>query len=356
MHHWLQCVYAGDIAGGMGSSRPALAQRLLKDQPALARQIAADPWLACAVGDLAVLRAATTQDPGWVHRPGGPLVLPPLVAVTHSCLLRLPEWREQLRACARLLLGAGADANQATGSRWPPASPAAPAADAPLSALYGAAGRNHDAVLAQLLLDAGANPNDGESLYHALEDTGCTRLLLQAGARVTGSNAMYRVLDLDALEVLQLLLDEGVHIRDMRSIVECIAEHAAQISDPGELARRIRVHLAPAIVQQIYGPAKELDVIALEPDLERLVTQALNSPHGAVLDPGVAESLTRQAADSVRKQENLGVPACLLVPDPLRAPLARLLKRAAPRLKVLAHSEIPETHSIRIGSIIGANA
>jgi len=37
-----------------------------------------------------------------------------------------------------------------------------------------------------------------------------------------------------------------------------------------------------------------------------------------------------------------------------RAPMARLLKRAAPRLKVLSHSEIPETHSIRIGSIIGA--
>ncbi len=157
-------------------------------------------------------------------------------------------------------------------------------------------------------------------------------------------------------KVLQLLLDEGVHIRDFRSIVECLAEHAAVVTDPADLARRIRVHLAPAIVQQIYGPAKELDVIALEPELERLVSQALNSPHGPVLDPGVAETLTRQAADTAKKQEDLGHPACLLVPDSLRAPLARLLKRAAPRLKVLAHSEIPETHSIRIGSIIGATA
>lgn len=154
-------------------------------------------------------------------------------------------------------------------------------------------------------------------------------------------------------KVLQLLLEEGVHIRDFRSIIECLAEHAAVVTDPAELARRIRIHMAPAIVQQIYGPAKELDVIALEPDLERMVSQALNSPHGAVLDPGVADTLTRQAAESARKQESLGQPACLLVPDGLRAPLARLLKRAAPRLKVLAHSEIPETHSIRIGSIIG---
>jgi flagellar biosynthesis protein FlhA len=157
-------------------------------------------------------------------------------------------------------------------------------------------------------------------------------------------------------KVLQLLLEEGVHIRDMRSIVESLAEHAATVTDPQELARRIRVHLAPAIVQQIYGPARELDVIALEPELERLVTQALNSPHGAALDPGVADTLSRSAADSAKRQEDLGHPACLLVPDLIRAPMARLLKRAAPRLRVLGHSEIPETHSIRIGSIIGSNA
>ena len=154
-------------------------------------------------------------------------------------------------------------------------------------------------------------------------------------------------------KVLQLLLEEGVHIRDMRSIVECLAEHASVVSDPAELARRIRISLAPAIVQQIYGPVQELDVIALEPELERIVTQALNSPHGAALDPGVADTLARSAAQSAKRQEDLGHPACLLVPDLIRAPMARLLKRAAPRLRVLGHSEIPETHSIRIGSIIG---
>ena len=157
-------------------------------------------------------------------------------------------------------------------------------------------------------------------------------------------------------KVLQLLLEEGVHIRDMRSIVECLAEHAAVVTDPQELARRIRVSLAPAIVQQIYGAARELDVIALEPELERLVTQALNSPHGPSLDPAVAETLTQSAARSAKRQEDLGLPACLLVPDAIRAPMARLLRRAAPRLRVLSHAEIPESHSIRIGSVIGAGA
>jgi flagellar biosynthesis protein FlhA len=157
-------------------------------------------------------------------------------------------------------------------------------------------------------------------------------------------------------KVLQLLLEEGVHIRDMRSIVECLAEHAATVTDANDLAQRIRVHLAPAIVQQIYGPSRELDVIALDPALERLVAQALSSPHGAALDPGVADTLTRSAADTARAQEDVGLPACLLVPDLIRSPMARLLKRAAPRLKVLGHSEIPDTHSIRIASVIGAPA
>ena len=157
-------------------------------------------------------------------------------------------------------------------------------------------------------------------------------------------------------KVLQLLLEEGVHIRDMRSIVECLAEHAATVTDPAELARRIRVHLAPSIVQQIYGPTKELDVIALEPELERLVSAGpqLAARRGA---RSRASPTCSRAAPPIRRkrQEDLGHPACLLVPDPIRAPMARLLKRAAPRLKVLSHSEIPETHSIRIGSIIGAS-
>ena len=157
-------------------------------------------------------------------------------------------------------------------------------------------------------------------------------------------------------KVLQLLLEEGVHIRDMRSIVEALAENGQAANDPIDLARRVRVALAPSIMQQIYGPVRELDVIAIEPDLERLLTQAFTSPGGPVLDPGVADHISRSAADAQNRQEHLGHPACLLVPDAIRAPLARLLKRAAPRLRVIGHSEIPDTHSIRIGTLIGGHA
>ena len=153
-------------------------------------------------------------------------------------------------------------------------------------------------------------------------------------------------------KVLQLLLDESVHIRDIRTIIESIAEHATTTQDPAELARRVRVALSPAIVQQIYGPTRELNVIAIDPSLERLLVQALGSASGPALDPGVADMLTRTAAEIAMKQEEIGVPACLLVPDQIRTAIARLVRRVAPRLQVLAHSEIPETHTIRIGPIL----
>lgn len=155
-------------------------------------------------------------------------------------------------------------------------------------------------------------------------------------------------------KVLQLLLEESVHIRDIRTIIESIAEHATTVTDPAELAKRVRIALSPAIVQQIYGSTHELNVIAIDPPLERLLVQALGnaSGQGQALDPGVADILTRKAAEMALKQEEIGIPACLLVPDQIRSSIARLVRRVAPRLQVLAHSEIPESHTIRIGPIL----
>jgi len=202
---WLRLAYAADIAGGENRARPLLAARMLAESAGL---LGEDPYLACVIGEETALRRATARDPSWLSRPGGPLDLPPLLALTHSTFLQLADFRARMHACARLLLQSGADPNQAVGSRWPPASLQAPSTDFLLSPLYGAAGRNHDPALTQMLLEAGADPNDGESLYHALEDPECTRRLLQAGATISGT-ILYRALDLDNLEVLRLLLARG---------------------------------------------------------------------------------------------------------------------------------------------------
>jgi len=160
-------------------------------------------------------------------------------------------------------------------------------------------------------------------------------------------------------KVLQGLLLEGVHIRDLRTVLETLAEAGARTQDPTELTAMVRVALGAAIVQQIYGYASELPVIVLEPELERVLSNALgnqrpNEP--MALEPSLAEALLRNASDVTQRQEAIGQPATLLVPDAIRLPLARLFRRLAPRLRVIAHAEIPESHSIRVQAILGANS
>ncbi len=154
-------------------------------------------------------------------------------------------------------------------------------------------------------------------------------------------------------KVLQNLLDEGIHVRDLRTIVESIGESAARSQDPADLTRDVRVSLAPAIVDQIYGHARELEVIAYDPNLENLLGQALAPGAAGALEPGVADLVVKATGEAAARQEGAGLPACLLVPDRIRVPVARLVRKAAPRLRVLGHAEIPDTHSIRIGRIIG---
>lgn len=185
---------------GYQVAKPRLAERLLHAHPGL---LADEPALACAVGDVATVRAAIAADSGWVNAPHADSGMPPLACASFSGMVVLPAYAPGIRACIDLLLEAGADPD----ARW--IDPQFP--DDPLSALYGAAGRNHDIAITQRLLAAGADPNDHESLYHATEadDPALVRLLLEAGARVTGSNALFRALDYERPETLRLLLAHG---------------------------------------------------------------------------------------------------------------------------------------------------
>ncbi len=158
-------------------------------------------------------------------------------------------------------------------------------------------------------------------------------------------------------KVLQNLLEEQVHIRDMRSILETLAEHAGRTQDPDELTAAVRAALGRAIIHETFGGAQELPVMALEPNLEHILMQALatRGDAGAGLEPGLAERLVRETVQAVERQENAGLPAVLLSPPAIRAILARFLRRSAPGLKVLSHAEVPDGKTIRITSLIGGN-
>jgi flagellar biosynthesis protein FlhA len=159
-------------------------------------------------------------------------------------------------------------------------------------------------------------------------------------------------------KVLQNLLSEGVHIRDMRTIIETLAEHATHTQDANDLTALVRIALGRAIVQQIFPSANELSVMTLDNRLERLLMQALQSsgPDGAGIEPGLADTLAIQTEQAVRQQEQMGLTPVLLVPGPLRPLLSRFLRRALPQLKVLSHTELPDSKTIRVTSLVGAQA
>lgn len=156
-------------------------------------------------------------------------------------------------------------------------------------------------------------------------------------------------------KVLQNLLIEGVHIRDMRSIIETLTEYGAQTQDANDLTSYVRIALGRAIVQQIFPSGNELTVMTLDNRLERLLMQALQTSgvDGAGIEPGLADTLASQAETAAQHQEKMGLTPVLLVPNQLRALLARFLKRTLPQLKVLSHAEIPETKTIRVTSLVG---
>ena len=167
-----------------------------------------------------------------------------------------------------------------------------------------------------------------------------------------------KLLPLAAVQkVLHNLLEENVHIRDMRTIIDVLTEHAGRTQDTSELTEIVRVALGRAIVEQYFPAGAELQVMSLHHELEAMLTQAVDSgvAVGGGIEPGMADTLLKGAAMAVKRQEQLGLPSVLLVPSSIRLLLARFLRRALSQLRVLSHSEIPDSRKIKITSVVGGS-
>ena len=164
-----------------------------------------------------------------------------------------------------------------------------------------------------------------------------------------------KVLPLGTLQkILQGLLEEGVHIRDMRTIIETVADHATRTQSADDLTTQVRIALGRAIAQQLFPGVSEMQVMSLDPTLERLLSQAVSGgSENTSFEPGLADTLLRETATASERQESLGLPPVLLVPASLRVLLSRFLRRTVPQLKVLSHNEVPENRIIKVTSIIG---
>jgi len=158
-------------------------------------------------------------------------------------------------------------------------------------------------------------------------------------------------------KILHNLLEESVHIRDMRTIIDTLTEHAAQTQDATELTATIRTALGRAIVEQNFPAGSDIQVMSLHHELENILIQVVQTggKEGAGMEPGLADTLLKESTLAAQQQEKLGLPIVLLVPGVIRLLLSRFLRRALPQLSVLSHSEIPDNRKIKVTSIIGGN-
>ena len=113
----------------------------------------------------------------------------------------------------------------------------------------------------------------------------------------------------------------------------------------------MRLALGRALVEQVFPGNAELQVIGLDAQLDRLLSQALGQGRG--LEPGLADNLLHEAGAAIERQAGLGLPPVLVVQHPLRALLARFLRRSLPQLTVLSQAEIPDQRLIRVTCSMG---
>ncbi len=163
-----------------------------------------------------------------------------------------------------------------------------------------------------------------------------------------------RVLPLAALvRVLQGLLTERVPLRNMRTILETIAENAPRSADPAVLQSQVRIALGRQILSDIAGSSAEIPVMSLDGELERLLSSALASGSGTALEPGLAEKLRQRLTESTQRREMAGEAAVLLVAPALRPALASFVRASVPGLNVLAWNEIPDNRKVRLVGTVG---
>ncbi|MGA0792172.1 MAG: flagellar biosynthesis protein FlhA [Burkholderiaceae bacterium] len=153
-------------------------------------------------------------------------------------------------------------------------------------------------------------------------------------------------------KVLQTLLEEGVSIRDMRSIMEALSDACSKTQDPTELTGLVRPRIGRMIIQTLLENQETLPVMTLDPALEQMLHNVLQQHRGdlanVVLEPGLAEGLFRALRNSTKNVEEAGNNAVLVVSPVLRPWLSRAARHRVEGLTVLSYAEIPDDQSVKV--------
>src|SRR5690606_37230712 len=146
-------------------------------------------------------------------------------------------------------------------------------------------------------------------------------------------------------EVLRRLLEEGVSIRDLKSILEALANTARTEKDPLQLAEAVRCHLRRTLTHELTAGKGELPVVLLDPPIEETIRSAISRTESGsflTLAPAAARDVVRAVARAIDPSPETTTPAgpVLLTHPDIRRFVRKLLETDLPHVRVISFAEL----------------
>jgi flagellar biosynthesis protein FlhA len=153
----------------------------------------------------------------------------------------------------------------------------------------------------------------------------------------------------EVIKVLRNLLREGVGIRDLRTILEAVADHAATVKDPDVLTELVRERMGRQIVGRHLDDKGTLHALVLGPDAESALRG--RGPNGAT-EPNLVPRLVRSLEHAALAASKSGTDPLLLVAPELRRTVAALAARHAPGLAVMSMRELDPKTRVNTSGVV----
>jgi flagellar biosynthesis protein FlhA len=161
------------------------------------------------------------------------------------------------------------------------------------------------------------------------------------------------------LRVVKSLLKEGVSVRDMRTILESLADYASLTKDPDVLTEFVRQGLGRFIVDQYKLEDETLFLVTIDREVEDMIAEAIQpSDQGSYLaiEPAVAQQIISSVRSMSERFGASGAQPLLLASPSIRRHVRKLIERFVPHMAVLSHNEIPQNVKIQSLGVVSLNA
>ncbi len=150
----------------------------------------------------------------------------------------------------------------------------------------------------------------------------------------------------EVIQVLRSLLAEGVSVRDLRGVLEALADHGKTVKDPAQLADLVRERLARHVTSRFRDDDGRVAALVLDPRVEESFRKGL--------DAGAAQRLLSSLDENARSFAQVTTPPAIVCAPDVRRSVATFLARRVPGLSVLSYREIDPKTSVRSLGIVTA--